>query len=500
MTNDDPTTKNASKPAGEDDLPAADGDFAESGKPDDGGGRQPRDRQIDIEIPSNAGRRKLITDLTWPALAENLLSSLVSIVDMLMVSSLGAYAINAVGLVTQPRFVLLASFMALSVGSTAMVARFKGAREQENACVVLNQSLIMTFFLTVVICVLMYNFGDALVRLLAGTNISEQTIREGSAYLRIQVIGFPTLSFTFCINAILRGVGNTRASFYTNASANLVNVFFNYCMIGGNLGFPAWGVAGASIATVIGQFSGLCIAIYTVARGKEYVSFRLRLLTRIDLQMIKRILRIGIPAFAEQVIMRVGMMLFTVIVTSLGDNAYASHMVAMNIQNLSFTTGMAFGTAATTLMGQCLGRIRADLAKIYVKMTQNLGLIVSCIVAVSMFVGAEWITSMYSNDAEIIRQAALMLRVIAIVNPVSNARFVYVSALRGAGDSRYAAFITFIGVILIRPLISYALISTFLPFQIGLLGIWIGLSSDSVICFLLSWRRYARGKWIGIRV
>ena len=459
-----------------------------------------KDRQIDIETPSNAQRRRLIIDLTWPALAENLLASLVSIVDMVMVSSLGAYAISAVGLITQPRFVLLAAFMALNIGSTAMVARFKGAREQANACIVLNQSLVMTCGLTLFLCLLMMVAGEPLVRILAGTNISEQTILASLQYMRYMVIGFPTLSFTFCINSILRGVGNTRASFYTNATANLVNVFFNYCLIGGNLGFPALGVAGASIATVIGQAAALGIAIYVIARGKEYVYVRIGLITRIDFAMIKRILKIGFPAFVEQVIMRTGMMLFTIIVTSLGDNAYASHMIAMNVQNLSFTTGMAFGTAATTLVGQCLGRVRADLAKMYVKMTQNIGLIVSCIVALSMFVGAEWITALYSSDTDIIRLAALMLRIIAIVNPISNSRFIYISALRGAGDSRFAAYVTFIGVLMIRPVVSYALIASIFPFQLGLMGVWIGLSSDSVICFILSRLRYAGGKWTSIRV
>ena len=459
-----------------------------------------KDRQIDIEATSKADRRRLIFDLTWPALAENLLASLVSIVDMLMVSSLGAYAINAVGLVTQPRFVLLASFMALNVGSTAIVARFKGARDQENAHLVFNQSLLMTFGLTAVLCVSMLFLGEPLVRMLAGSNISEQTIQGALDYLRIQVVGFPTLSITFCINATLRGVGNTRASFYTNAASNLVNVFFNYCMIGGNLGFPAWGVAGASVATVIGQCAALCIAIYTVWRGREYISFKPSMLRRLDFGMINRVLKIGLPAFVEQVIMRTGMMLFTIIVTSLGDNAYASHMVAMNIQQLSFTTGMALGTAATTLVGQSLGRIRADLAKAYVKMTQNLNLIISCIVALFIFTCAEWITAFYSDDLEIIKLAAQMLRIIAIVNPISNARFVYVSALRGAGDSRFAAVITFVGVLLIRPVISYGLITPALPFQIGLAGIWYGLSSDSVVCFILSLYRYGKGKWMSIRV
>jgi len=459
----------------------------------------PREK-LDIEVTSVADRRFLIVDLTWPSLAENLLASLLSIVDMIMVSSLGAYAISAVGLVTQPRFVLLASFMALSVGSTAMVARFKGAREQKNACTVFNQSLVMTLILTIVICGIMMFLGEPLIRLLAGSNISEMTIQAAISYFKIQIIGFPALSFTFCINAILRGVGNTRASFYTNATANLVKVFFNYCLISGNLGFPALGVNGASISTAIGQCAALCIAVYTVGSGKEYITFKASMLTHIDISMIRRILKIGMPAFAEQIVMRVGMMLFTVIVTSLGDLAYAAHMIAMNIQMLSFTTGMAFGTAATTLVGQSLGRVRTDLAKAYVKMTQNMGYIVSAFVAIAMFLGAEWIVSLHTNDEEIIRQASLMLRIIAVVNPVSNARFIYISALRGAGDSFFAVIVTFVGVALVRPIISLTLISSALPFQIGLTGVWIGLSSDGVICYLLSWMRFRRGKWANIRV
>ena len=475
-------------------------DISPGKAPDKTPDKAPGDRQIDIEVTTKAGKRRLIFDLTWPALAEQLLASLVSIVDTIMVSSLGAYAISAVGLVTQPRFVLLAAFMALNVGSTAMSARFKGAREKENANLTLNQSLLMTFAFTLIVCTAMWFCYEPLITLLAGKNISEQTVLAAHSYFKIQIIGFPTLSITFCINSVLRGVGNTRASFYTNMASNLVNVFFNYCMIGGNLGFPRLGVAGASIATVIGQCAALGIALYTVGRGREYVAFKASQLKKIDFHIIRRILRIGIPAFAEQVIMRIGMMLFTVIVTSLGDSSYASHMIAMNIQMLSFSTGMAFGTAATTLMGQSLGRVRADLARVYVKMTQNIGLIVSIIISVALFICAEWITSLYSNEADIIKLASLMLRIIAVVNPISNARFIYASALRGAGDSRFVAFITFVGVILLRPVVSYALIADFLPFQLGLMGVWIGLSSDSVICFLLAQFRYARGRWMSIRV
>jgi putative MATE family efflux protein len=216
--------------------------------------------------------------------------------------------------------------------------------------------------------------------------------------------------------------------------------------------------------------------------------------------MIRRILKIGIPAMVEQLIMRTGMMFYTKIVTSLGDHSYAAHMIAMSVQQLSFTTGMAFGTAATTLVGQSLGRLRADLARLYVKMTQNLSYIISFLVAILLFFGSEAITSLYSTDRELVRLAANMLKIVALVNPLSNARFVYTASLRGAGDSRYSAFVTFIGVLLIRPIVSVILISSFLPFRLGLAGIWIALSSDGVVCFIIARARFLKGKWETIKV
>ena len=459
-----------------------------------------RGSSIDIEVDSLGGRRSLIINLAWPVLAENVLASVVSMVDMIMVASLGAYAIGSVGLVTQPRFVMLAGLMALNVGATAMVSRFKGARDRENANMVLNQALVMAFGITVFLCVGMFFGGEPLVRFLAGKNISEEMVQGAIAYFRIQVFGFPTLSLTITINAALRGVGNTRAAFYNNIVSNLLNVFFNYCLIGGNLGFPALGVAGASLATVIGQCGALVMALRLVLRGKEFVRLDRQKLLHIEFPIIRRILNIGVPAMVEQLIMRTGMMLFTVIITSLGDHSYAAHMIAMNLQQFSFMTGMAFGASATSLVGQCLGRVRADLARVYVKMTQNISLIVSIIVALGLFFGGELIASLYSKDRELVHLAANMLKIIALVNPFSNARFIYASALRGAGDSRFVAVMTFVGVLVIRPLVSLVLIMPQFPFQLGLAGVWIALSSDGVACFFLARFRFIRGKWETIKV
>ena len=455
------------------------------------------DRQIDIEVESKSQRRKLIIALTWPSLAENVLTSFMSMADMMMVGGLGAYAISAVGLVMQPRFILLAAFMAMSVGTTALVARCKGARDPAGANLAFQQSIFITIALTLVLCVAMIFCAEPLIRWMAGAEISERTIKESLKYFRIQIYGFPTMSLTFAINAALRGAGNTRASFNNNTVANVVNVALNYCLIGGNFGFPRMEVAGASLATVLGQCVGMMLAIYTVAKGKQYIKLDFKTRWTVDFSMITRIVRIGLPALIEQIIMRVGMLWFTTIVTGLGELAYSAHMVAMNIMQLSFTTGMAFGTAITTLVGQCLGRRRTDLAKVYVRMTQNMGYIVSVILAVCMFIFGYQLSGMYSKEAAIIVLAADMLKIIALSNPISNARFVYVSALRGAGDSRFMAVMSFFGVLLVRPLVSEVLVR-YLNF--GLSGVWIALVSDIILCYVLSLVRYKGGKWTAIKV
>ena len=464
------------------------------------GGKNPdkNDKQIDIEVESKSQRRKLIISLTWPSLAENFLTSLMSMVDMMMVGGLGAYAISAVGLVMQPRFIMLAAFMAMSVGTTALVARCKGARDPDGANLAFQQSVLITLALSAALCIVMIFCAEPLIRWMAGSEISERAILEGLTYFKIQIYGFPTMSLTFAINAALRGAGNTRASFNNNTVANLVNVVLNYCLIAGNFGFPRMEVAGASLATVIGQAVGLIMAIYSVSRGKQYIKLSFKIRWRLDFPMISRIVRIGLPALIEQVIMRVGMLWFTTIVTGLGELAYSAHMVAMNIMQLSFTTGMAFGTAVTTLVGQCLGRGRKDLALVYVKMTQNMGYIVSAVLAVCMFIFGYQMAGLYSKDMAIIVLAADMLKIIALSNPISNARFVYVSALRGAGDSRYMAIMSFIGVLLVRPVVSEILVRR--VFDFGLSGVWIALVSDIVLCYVLALVRYRNGKWMSIKV
>lgn len=452
---------------------------------------------IDIETENIKDRNKLILRLMWPALGENVLSTLVSMADTIMVSGLGTFAVSAVGLVTQPRFIVLSAFMALGTGTTALVARAKGAGNQKEANTALRQSLLLATVIVLLASVLMFIFHEPLIRFIAGKEISETSIQMALDYYRIQIYGFPILGLTYIVNAALRGAGNTRAAFYSNSAANIVNVIFNYLLIGGKFGFPALGVKGASIATVIGQTVGFGFSFFLLLQHKQYVGLYRHDKWKPDFSMIRRISRIGTPALIEQLLMRVGMMIFTIIATSLGDTSYAAHIIAMNIQSLSFTTGMSFGVAATTLTGQTLGRGRPDLSQWYLRQTIRMGYVLSFAVAIFLFFFGGAVAGLYSDEAAVLALAAMVLRIISVCNPFSNTRFVYNSALRGAGDSKFTATSTFLGVVLLRPVMASLLVYVF---KLDLAGVWIAMCSDGILCYFLGRWRWKTGRWSTIKV
>jgi putative MATE family efflux protein len=449
-------------------------------------------------IPSDlhpAHMRRQILAIVLPAMVELILTQLVSMVDMMMVGQLGSWAIAAVGLTTQPKFLLLMVFIALNSGATAMVARFKGAQDPVMANKTMHQSLSLTLVLAVVVAALGYVFSQWMVRAMGG--IAGETLEPATQYLQIQMLGFVPLALTTAITAALRGVGKTKASMYYNLVSNLVNVFFNYCLIYGRLGMPRMELAGASLATVLGQCVAFVIALLLLTAGKHYLKLHFNQILRFDLDLIRRIMRIGMPAMIEQLVMRTGIILYVRLVASLGTELYATHQICMNILSLSFMNGQAFGISATSLMGQSLGRERVDEAKAYVRYTRMLGMIVSTLLGIVLFFCGSWIAALYSNEAHVIEMSGGLLKIVALIQPLQGSQLILSGALRGAGDTRSTAVIGGSTMLGIRPLLGWLLVY---PCSLGLWGAWLALATDQSVRSIWTYIRYRKGKWQQIKV
>lgn len=453
-------------------------------------------------LPDGVNRKMLIRDvllIAWPSLVELILTQLTSMADQVMVGRLpgdaGIVALSAVGLATQPKFLLMTMVQALNVGATAVIARYRGQRNQQKAQQTFRQTFILNLLVGTLFMLVGLTFAPQLIRFMSGEGVSEQTLQEAVRYFNIQMYGFIPLTLTFTITAALRGIGDSRIPMLYNTVANVINLILNYVMINGKFGCPAMGVAGASWATIIGQTVAFLIAASIVFSGRHYMHFDFRDIFQVELKMMGSVVNIGIPAMIEQLFMRAGVMIFTRAVAGLGDTLYATHQICMSIQALSFMMGQAFASSATTLMGQSLGKRRYDMAVLYMQNTRMLGFYVSLVLGALIVTFNETIVSFYNTSPEVIAAGSGIMILIAASQPIQATQFIVSGGLRGAGDTKYTAFVIMITTLGVRSVLAVLMVTIL---HWGLWGAWIALMVDQCLRTVLMVARYNTGKWMEI--
>ena len=453
-----------------------------------------------------------VLKMAWPSVLESFFVALIGMVDSLMVSRVGAHAVAAVGLTTQPKFIGLAAFTAANVAVSALVARRKGEGRRKEANQVLAASLLFTICMTVVVSAVCVALADPIISLCGSSPDSHQ---EAVDYFRIIMggIGFTVVSLS--INAAQRGAGNTKISMTTNVTANLVNVVFNYLLIGGNFGFPRLEIAGAAIATVlgtvvacvmaaaiatvIGSAVGCVMSIVAACRKGSFISlvyiWKERL--RPTLTVAKSMVKLGANVLAEQLLMRVGFLSVAVMAAKMGTAAFAAHQVGMNVMSLSFSFGDGMQVAAVALIGQSLGRKDVEMAKTYGHICQWIGRAIAVVLAVIYLFFGRFLYGIFFTEPEIIAIGVQIMRVIVVVVLLQIAQVIYMGCLRGAGDVFFTTVASTISVTLIRPIASY-LFCYALGF--GIIGIWFGVCADQLARFIFTNLRFRSGKWTKVKI
>ena len=457
-----------------------------------------------IRVPDGISNRRLYRDvalIAWPSLVELILTQLTSMADQIMVGRLpgqeGIAALAAVGLASQPKFLLMTMIQAMNVGATAMVARFRGQQDRGGANRVFKHAMILNLIMSALFMGVGLFLCEPMIRFMGGSGISGETLGLGVDYMRIQLYGFIPLCLSITVTAALRGIGDTRTPMLYNTLANVINLVFNYIMIYGHFGVPKMGVAGASWATVIGQTTAFFIAMAVALGRKHYVFLDLKERFVFDRRLMSRVVGIGIPSMVEQLFLRAGVIIYTIQVTGLGDTVYATHQVCMSVQALTFMMGQAFATAATTLMGQSIGKRRYDMSAVYMRKTRDLGIASSFVLMVLMVLFSRQIIGLFKNDPAIVDMGAPILILLAASQPLQADQFIVAGGLRGAGDTRFPAVVMAVTVLGVRSILAIVLIN---GFHLGLWGAWIALIADQCLRTVLMAVRYRNGKWKRIAV
>lgn len=444
----------------------------------------------------NKEHMKITVDMAWPAILESFFVSFAGLVDSLMVSSLGSYAVAAVGLTTQPKFLGLSLFFATNVAVSALIARRRGENKQKDANEILYTALVFVVVAAVVLSMVLVLFAGPIIAFCGST---PETHDSAVAYFRIIMGGMIFNCIQMCINSAQRGAGNTKITMRTNITSNTVNMIGNYLLIGGHFGFPALGIHGAALATVFGTVVACVMSIMSVLKPEGFISIPYILKNKVKpvfttfLHMVK----VGYSVFFEQILMRIGFMLTAIMAAKQGTDAMAAHQVGMNIMGLSFSFGDGLQSAAVALIGRSLGAGDKELAKEYGGICRFIGGIISVCLAVVYFTGARTLLGLFFEEEHIVDIGVGIMRVIIFVVVFQISQVIYMGCLRGAGDTFYTAMASTISVTLIRTVVSY--VGGYM-LGWGIVGIWLGVLGDQISRFIFASVRFKQGKWTQIKI
>ena len=458
-------------------------------------------------LPSNRETYGKYIRLAVPSVCEMVLISLINMMDTVMVSGIGTDAVAAVGLVGQPRMIMLSMFFALNVGITAVVARRRGEKRQDAANATVRTAIVICIALSALLMALLIPLATPLMRF-AGAEAG-RTLEDATEYFIIMGIALPFQALSMALCAAQRGVGNTKLTMEVNITSNLVNILFNYLLINGIGPFPRLGVRGAAIATAIGLFVGFILSLTAMLRGSAggFLHISRRDSWKPDGEACKALFKVASSAMVEQLAMRVGFFSYAKIVASLGTDAFAAHQICMQFMNLSFSCADGLGVAGTSLVGRMLGAKRPDMAHIYGTLAQRFSLMISLVLAACCILLRGPLVSMFINrDAsqDVRVMAETIMVVLGLVQPLQMLSVVAAGALRGAGDVRYTARVMLITVTLIRPILAltgvYVAGTLMGRSDIALTAAWCATLCDMSVRMVLMLRRYKSGEWHKIKV
>ncbi|MCI9625870.1 MAG: MATE family efflux transporter [Clostridia bacterium] len=448
-----------------------------------------KSEQVRGEIPAGKDIYRRTLQTAWPAAVESILVTLVGAVDTIMVGGIGAGAIAAVGITNQPKLILMALIMSLNVGVTAVVARRRGENNRQGAIDCLKQSLMISVGISLLLSILGFFFAAPLLHV-AGAG--EDILKDAVTYFRVLMCGIMLTSVSLTINAAQRGCGNTKISMRTNLTANIINILFDYLLIGGHLGFPQMGVAGAALATVLGNLVACVMSVWSVTKQNTFLTVKGWRGWSFDRKTVKSVMNISSGAMVEQVFMRVGFFVYAAIVARLGTIAFSTHQICMNIIHLSFSFGDGLGIAAASLVGQSLGARRSDMAIIYGKTAQRVAFAASTLLFFLFIFGRRFLVMLFTDEAAIIAQGAVILVIIAFTTHAQTSQVVMTGSLRGAGDTKFVALTAFLSIAVIRPTLTWLLC---MVGSFGLSGAWIALLIDQYMRMSFNLARFSHGKW-----
>jgi putative MATE family efflux protein len=420
--------------------------------------------------------RRGLFKLAIPIMVGMLAHTLFNIVDTIFVGRLGAEAIAAVTIAFPIAFIIIAIGIGVGIGATSLVARLIGAKKKEAADSAAENAII----LSVIISVIITAAGIVTSRpLFMAMGVTGEILEMSVAYINIIFSGMIFMLPMMILASILRGEGNAKTPMKIMTTVSVLNAVLDPIFIY----LFGLGVPGAAIASVLARITGSVVMFHIFFIKKStYVTLSFRKFS-LDWKIVKDIFGVGIPASLSQMSMSAGLLVLNVFLISLGSVYVAAFGLGFRIDMLILLPIFGISSGLITMVGMYVGAKDFEKAKWITRYATKISVIIMGLAGLLFFLIAEYLMMIFTSDPQVIMSGAEYIRIVVLSYPFAAIGITIYSSFQGAGKGIPSLVLTLLRVILLSVPIAYVL--TFM-YGFGATGVWIGISSASIISAVVS--------------
>lgn len=431
--------------------------------------------------------------LAIPMTLEMVMESLFAVVDIFFVSKIGVNAIAAVGLTESLMTITYSLGWGLALGTTAMIARRVGEKDNEGASIAAVQSIYLAFIIAVPIMIAGLLFSEDFLRLMGA---SEAIIAEGAGYTRLIFGSNIIVILLFLINGVFRGAGDAALAMRSLWIANTINIILDPMFIFGIGPFPEWGIEGAAIATVIGRAAGICYQIYHLAKGRGIVKIHTGN-WQYKNDIVVRLVKLSSGVTAQFIIGSASWIFLMRIMSTFGSVALAGYTIAIRIIIFTILPAWGFSNAAATMVGQNLGALQPERAEKSVWRTGFFNAIFMGTVMIVFIFLSDSIADFFTEEKAVVASAAQCLKIFSLGYFSYAFGMVLVQAFNGAGDTRTPTIMNLIIYWLMQIPLAYLLS---VQLSLGAPGVYWTVVICETVFSIAGYFLFKKGKWKTIKV
>lgn len=426
---------------------------------------------------------KEILLIAIPSILESLVITFTSIIDSKMVSSLGIKAIAAISITYQPRLFILSVFLAIDIVVPSLVAKYLGEDNRDICNEILNKALKIVVVLSIMFSILSIIFARSI--LLAFAN-QPDTLNDSVMYFQIIMAGTVFNTIYMTINAAFVGSGKTNITFKSDSISCIANIIFNYLLIDGRCGFPALGIKGAAIATVIGYIMAMIYCLVALSNKNNYINvyYITDGKTHINKHLYGEIALLAKSTFTDKIAQRISLLVVGAIVARIGSLQTAVYAVCMHLMNINYAIGSGFQTASVALVGRSYGAKNSDSIEMYNENIVELTLVIAIILSILMIILRHWFINLFSYEEEFVRLGEISCIIIGFIAIFQSLKFAHIGCLQGLCDMKATMFISLVAFSVINLVLLAILV---LIMGKGIYGVWISTFVTQMIQCIMAY-------------